>query len=74
MIVAYCQEIPAEKPCLMPLEINGQRLGLTITAIDGTSDCSGEPNNAPIPRIMAGTFKKTGIEGVCPSVSIESKR
>ena len=44
---------------------------IPTAAIDGTSDCPGEPCDTSMPRMIVGTFETTGIEGVCSIANIE---
>ena len=40
-------------------------------AIDGTSECPGDPWDTSIPRMIVGTFDISGIEGLCSTTNIE---
>lgn len=51
-------------------QIHRRKMHVTA-AIDGTSDCPGEPWDTSIPRIMVGPFETIGIEGECSTASIE---
>ena len=44
---------------------------ILTAAIDGTSDCPGEPCDTSMPRMIVGTFETIGIEGVCSIANIE---
>lgn len=43
----------------------------STAAIEGTSDCPGEPWDTSIPRISVGTFDTRGNEGACSTANIE---
>lgn len=43
----------------------------STAAIDGISDCPGDPCDTSIPRIMVGALETTGMEGECSTARIE---
>lgn len=44
---------------------------ILTAAIEGTSDCPGEPCETSMPRIIVGAFETMGMEGVISIANIE---
>lgn len=44
---------------------------MNTAAMDGQSECPGEPCDTSIPSMIVGTLETTGIEGVCSTDNIE---
>lgn len=55
--------IRAPKPALALLD-EGHSRELTTAAMDGTSECPGDPWETSIPKIIVGTLDTRGIAGM----------
>ena len=50
---------------------NKYEIKQVTAAIDGISDCPGEPCETSIPRIIVGTFETIGMDGECSTANKE---
>lgn len=62
---SYLENNPRYSQCKMSQYVTA--------AIDGISDCPGEPCDTSIPRIIVGNLDTKGIEGECSTARTEFK-